>query len=86
MKHPFRLPVALMGLSLAALQAVGAAGFAAKPNILLILADDLGYGDLGCYNDQAKAPTPNLDRLAREGCGSRMPTARPPSARRRATA
>ena len=37
------------------------------PNILLILADDLGYGDVGCYNDQAKAPTPNIDRLASEG-------------------
>lgn len=67
MKHPFRLLAVLMGWSLAALQTVGAAGSAAKPNILLILADDLGYGDLGCYNDQAKAPTPNLDRLAREG-------------------
>ena len=31
------------------------------------LADDLGYGDVGCYNSRAKAPTPNLDRLAREG-------------------
>ena len=40
---------------------------ARPPNILLILADDLGYGDVGCYNDQAKAPTPNIDRLAREG-------------------
>jgi arylsulfatase A-like enzyme len=38
-----------------------------KPNILLILADDLGYGDVNCYNDRAKVPTPNLDRLAREG-------------------
>ncbi|MCB1092312.1 MAG: arylsulfatase [Verrucomicrobiae bacterium] len=37
------------------------------PNLLLILADDLGYGDLGCYNDQAKAATQNLDRLAEEG-------------------
>jgi arylsulfatase A len=40
---------------------------ATKPNILLILADDLGYGDVRCYNDQAKVATPNLDRLAREG-------------------
>lgn len=38
-----------------------------KPNIVLILADDLGYGDLRCYNDEAKVPTPNLDRLARDG-------------------
>ena len=38
-----------------------------KPNILLILADDMGYGDPGCYNPQSKIATPNLDRLAREG-------------------
>ena len=38
-----------------------------KPNLLLILADDLGYGDVRCYNAEAKVPTPHLDRLAREG-------------------
>lgn len=38
-----------------------------KPNIVFILADDLGYGDVGCYNSEAKAPTPNLDHLAKEG-------------------
>lgn len=37
------------------------------PNILLILADDLGYGDVRCYNDESKVPTPNIHRLAREG-------------------
>ena len=37
------------------------------PNILLILADDLGYGDVGCYNSDAKAPTPHLDELAASG-------------------
>jgi len=45
-------------------------GFAAepaRPNIVLILADDLGYGDLSCYNDRSKVATPNVDRLAREG-------------------
>src|SRR5262249_10543413 len=37
-----------------------------RPNIVFILADDLGYGELGCYG-QKKILTPNLDRLAREG-------------------
>ena len=40
---------------------------ATKPHVLLILADDLGYGDVRCYNEKAKVPTPNIDRLAREG-------------------
>jgi len=38
-----------------------------KPNIVIILADDLGYGDPGCYNPKSKIATPNIDRLAREG-------------------
>ncbi|MCP5556755.1 MAG: sulfatase-like hydrolase/transferase [Verrucomicrobiaceae bacterium] len=37
------------------------------PNIVIILADDLGYGDVRCYNDQSKVSTPNIDRLASEG-------------------
>ncbi len=37
------------------------------PHIVFILADDMGYGDPGCYNSGSKSPTPHLDRLAREG-------------------
>lgn len=38
----------------------------AKPNVIIILADDVGYGDLGCYG-ATKVKTPNLDRLAAQG-------------------
>ena len=39
---------------------------APRPNIVFILADDLGYGELGCYGEKLIA-TPNVDRLAAEG-------------------
>jgi arylsulfatase A-like enzyme len=62
MHHP--AIVAVLSLLLAPLAALHAAD---KPNVLFILADDLGYGDVSCYNDRGKVSTPNLDRLAREG-------------------
>lgn len=37
------------------------------PNIVYILADDLGYGDVGCYNPESKLLTPRIDKLATEG-------------------
>jgi len=40
---------------------------ATQPNIVIIYADDMGYGDLNCQNPDSKIPTPNLDRLASEG-------------------
>jgi len=38
-----------------------------RPNIVFMLTDDQGYGDAGCNNSECKIPTPNIDRLAREG-------------------
>lgn len=49
-----------------ALMAVGDPAAPVRPNIVFILADDLGYGDLGCYG-ATDVRTPHLDRLAREG-------------------
>lgn len=43
-----------------------AAGAQSKPNIIYIMCDDMGWGDLGCYGQQLIA-TPNLDRMASEG-------------------
>lgn len=37
------------------------------PHVVVILVDDMGYGDPGCYNPQSKIPTPHIDRLAAEG-------------------
>ncbi len=56
----------------AALFLVSACGLGApaaqRPNVVIILADDLGYGDVQCYNkDRGKIPTPRMDELAAEG-------------------
>lgn len=45
----------------------GQKGEMEKPNIVIIYADDMGYGDLNCQNENSKIPTPNLDQLASEG-------------------
>ena len=65
-------PARLLPLSLSLLlplsAAAAAAAHATKPNLLVILADDLGYGDVQCYNPtRGKIPTPHIDRLAAQG-------------------
>lgn len=61
--------VLFVSLLLVLLGAIGAPAGAAEtpPNIVFILADDMGYGDPHCFNADSKIPTPNLDRLAGEG-------------------
>jgi len=51
----------------ASLAAPGKAAASARPNIVFILADDLGWGDLSSYNPNTAVPMPNAERLAREG-------------------
>jgi arylsulfatase A len=58
-----RSKIACLGLFLASVSL----GAKSHPNIVFILADDLGYGDVGCYNPKSRIPTPNLDQLAKEG-------------------
>src|SRR6478672_7915760 len=61
---------ALLTFVVAALTAICVAGYAAaaetRPNIILIYADDIGYGDLGCYGATA-VKTPHLDSIAKAG-------------------
>jgi len=58
------LAVAFLAPGLAQAQVPGRA---ALPNIVFVLADDMGYGDAACLNKDSKIATPNLDRLATEG-------------------
>jgi len=55
------------GVAAVAVATDARAAEARRPNIVLMFADDLGYGDLGCFGAQGFT-TPNLDRMARQGC------------------
>ncbi len=65
MKRTLPLLAALLLPALAGLYAADTE--ATRPNVLLFLADDLGYGDLSCYNAKSKVATPHIDRLAKQG-------------------
>ncbi|TVR18409.1 MAG: arylsulfatase [Balneolaceae bacterium] len=43
------------------------ATYSSNPNIIILFVDDMGYGDIGAYNEDSKIPTPHLDNLATEG-------------------
>ena len=73
-QNPRREFLKAMGWGLASVMVPGCAGrgtakriLPEHPNIVYILADDLGYGDVTCLNKDSKIPTPNMDRIAREG-------------------
>ncbi len=57
----------LIGLAIAVPAAAAGDPVPGSPNIVYILADDLGYGDVAALNPEGKIPTPNIDRLAAEG-------------------
>ena len=61
-----RMITALVFLSCAAIAGHAGAADPPRPNVVFILADDLGWGDLGCYG-HPQTKTPHLDQLAREG-------------------
>ncbi len=68
MKPHFRAAFLLLTvLPIAAFGATEASKRSTHPNILVVLTDDVGWGDFQCYNPQGKIPSPNVDRLAREG-------------------
>ena len=57
----------ILGSSLLLSSCTREAAPASRPNVVLVLADDLGHGDLGCYQAESKVPTPNLDAIAAAG-------------------
>ena len=66
MNRMFLTTIILFFFTAPSIPSVTAAKLTSQPNVIYILADDLGYGDLSCYG-QEKLTTPNIDRLAHEG-------------------
>jgi arylsulfatase A-like enzyme len=62
----FRCVALFVLIAAGVISTLGAADSSRRPNIIIILADDMGLGDLGCYGGK-QAPTPRIDQLAKEG-------------------
>ena len=68
MSRPRQLAVALVGvLAIAAVALPPASAQRPRPNVVIMYADNLGYGEVGIYGGVRGVPTPRLDALAREG-------------------
>jgi uncharacterized sulfatase len=65
MRH-IKIHLPLLAVGFSAMMGTSCNQEAPKPNVVLILADDLGYSQVGCYGSDYY-PTPNIDKLAREG-------------------
>ena len=78
MKTALQLFLVLLPVSGIGILTQGRSAETQPPNIVYILADDLGYGDVSCYNLESKISTPHVDRLASEGM--RFTDAHTPSA------
>jgi arylsulfatase A-like enzyme len=78
-RRDFLKTMVIAGVPLSMARIVGASDAKTEhPNIVYIMADDMGYGDVTCLNPDSKIPTPSMDRLAREGM--RFTEAHTPSA------
>lgn len=66
MMHRILSPIRSAGLAIL-LTTSACPAAAALPNVVVFLADDLGYGDPQCLNPESKIPTPNIDRLSQQG-------------------
>jgi len=62
MRLPISFAIAIFTLFMSAQQPARTK----KPNVIIILTDDMGYGEISCYNKN-QIPTPNIDQLAKEG-------------------
>ena len=66
-KHACQLSILPLALSFVSCDGKQEQPSLEMPNIIYILADDMGYGDIGVYNSESKIPTPTLDAMAANG-------------------